>query len=119
MKEKMDKLESDQRGLNETRQNFSAVAKTVSSIFFLVLELQQLEAMYCFSLEWYLQLFEASTHVASGTHHNERVNSIIDSFLRILYQKVCLSLLERGKKNCIYMRLFKSKNIFRSRFNYT
>ena len=58
MREKSDKLEQDQRLLNESRQHFMHVAKIVSTLFFVVLDLQLVECMYYFSLDWYIWLFE-------------------------------------------------------------
>lgn len=48
------------RILNETRNFYSEVACIVAALFFVFMDLANVEHMYQFSLDWFISLFEKS-----------------------------------------------------------
>jgi hypothetical protein len=50
-------LDTHQATLNKVRQFYEAVARLVATLFFVFMDLSNIDHMYQFSLEWYVDLF--------------------------------------------------------------
>ena len=86
----------DQERFQGIRNFYQPVAKRVSSLFFVVAELANIEPMYQYSLDWYINLYHEAIRT-SAMGKDRRCLNIIEKFTIILYENVCRSLLEKDK----------------------
>src|SRR3990167_7515819 len=74
------------------------VGYQISHLFFCVMDLANVEPMYQFSLEWFIDLYEKSVKADPKSKDIPvRVKDIIALFTETLFIKVCRSLFERDK----------------------
>jgi len=96
IEKQLEAQQRDQERFAGIRSFYQSVAKRVSALFFVVAELANIEPMYQYSLDWYINLyFEAIRNSAMGKE--KRCQNIIEKFTIILYENVCRSLLEKDK----------------------
>ena len=96
IEKQLEAQQRDQERFAGIRSFYQSVAKRVSALFFVVAELANIEPMYQYSLDWYINLyFEAIRNSALGKE--KRCQNIIEKFTIILYENVCRSLLEKDK----------------------
>ncbi len=90
-------LDTHQATLNKVRQFYEAVARLVATLFFVFMDLSNIDHMYQFSLEWYVDLFQRAIKRASNKVPERRCQSINDTFMQILYNNACRTLKEEDK----------------------
>lgn len=96
IEEKLKAQELNREHFNHIKNFYKEAARRVSNLYFVVMELANLEPMYQFSLESYVALFEKSID-KTPPGKEFRVKNINISFTSILYDHVVRSLLEKDK----------------------
>ncbi|EGR32288.1 hypothetical protein IMG5_089580 [Ichthyophthirius multifiliis] len=75
---------------------YKDVAKRVSNMYFVVLDLALIETTYQWSLEFYINIFlKAIQSLVPGK--NQRCLNIINQFQILMYESICTSLFEKDK----------------------
>ena len=100
IEEKLAKLKIDRDHFNITRNSYKDAAKRVSNLYFVLMDLANIEPMYQFSLESYIHLFEkgiAKTQSIAPKEKDLRVKTMNIVFTSLLYDYVVRSLLEKDK----------------------
>lgn len=97
IEEKLQTQAINREHFEHIRNFYIDAAKRVSNLYFVVMELANLEPMYQFSLESYIQLFERNFEKNPSSGKENRVKNIYESFTAILYDQVVRSLLEKDK----------------------
>ncbi|OMJ85003.1 hypothetical protein SteCoe_13780 [Stentor coeruleus] len=96
--EQLEKQETIQKSINETRKIYKSVAHRVAQLFFVVADMSMVEFMYQYSLEWYVRLYTLSIAEADkSSNPTDRTRNITNTFTNNLYQNVCRSLFEKDK----------------------
>ena len=72
------------------------MSKRVSNLYFITLDLANIEPTYQWSLEFYINLFQRSIEKSIPGKEN-RCKNIIDKFQINFYESLCRSLLEKDK----------------------
>lgn len=83
--------------IENTRSKFKTVAKRVADLYFCIADLSNVESMYQFSLDWYLDLYKKSLQAEQGAETVDKLEFYKNKFTHILFNAVCKSLFERDK----------------------
>lgn len=82
------------------REQYSPVANRVARLFFVLIQIMQVDPMYQYSLKFFKTIYSRALdngdHIPSGKR-NERKNFFIKEFTRLLYENICRSLFESHK----------------------
>ena len=97
IEDRLQKAELDRENFNKIRNIYKENAKRVSNLFFILLDLANIEFMYQFSLDFHINLFEKAINSASNIKKNERISAINEIFTSHFYDNVSRSLLDRHK----------------------
>lgn len=89
-------IEMMKKKLLNTRNFYKKAANRASNLFFCVTDLGNIEPMYQFSLDWFIQLYQTAIDQEPKTKET-RVADVIRIFTGILFQRVCPSLFEKDK----------------------
>lgn len=89
-------IETMKKKLQNTRNFYKKAANRASQLFFCVNDLGILEPMYQFSLDWFIELYQAAINEEPKVKET-RVNDIINIFTRLLFNRVAPSLFEKDK----------------------
>ena len=96
--------ETTEKKIDEARQVYRPVAQRGSTLFFLVVDLANIDPMYQFSLGWYVALFETSIAKSKFSDNvQERIESLREHFLYAVYINVCRSVFEKDKLLLAFM----------------
>jgi dynein heavy chain len=82
------------------RKTFETVARRVSRLFFVLIQIMNVNPMYQYSLKSFKDLFLVALKGADGIEKNkknERKIFFVREFTRLLYDNICRSLFERDK----------------------
>ena len=98
VKEKNRGIEAAQERLEEARRLFHKVGLYAAMLFFCTQDLNALDPMYVFSLDWFVGLFVASIKRAPASHDvPRRLAAISAELLWTVFENVCMGLFARDK----------------------
>lgn len=83
--------------IDEAREMFRPCGKTASVLFFVLSDLNKIDPMYQFSLEWYRALFTKSIKKSRDNPFQDRIKNILRAHTIAVYSSACRSLFERHK----------------------
>lgn len=90
--------EVTEKEIDITRESFRQVAYRASLLFFCIVDLNIIDPMYQYSLQWFQRLFAASVKDSAPSEDvTERISNLNEYQTLALYQNVCRSLFERHK----------------------
>ena len=98
IEEKQRVAEVTERKIEETRASYKPVADAASVLFFCTADMGNIDPMYQYSLEWFVNIFLGSMRDSAPSEAvEERVVSIVDYFKLSLFRNVSRSLFSRHK----------------------
>lgn len=90
--------EITEKEIDITRESFRRVAYRASILFFCINDLNIIDPMYQYSLQWFQRLFAGSVRESTPSDNvSERIQNLNEYQTLSLYQNVCRSLFERHK----------------------
>jgi dynein heavy chain len=94
----MEEAAVTEKEIDEVRKSYKDYAYRASLLFFCVSEMQVIDPMYQFSLQWFQQLAMLGIDNApSGETPDARLQNLISYFTYSIYQSVCRGLFEKHK----------------------
>jgi len=86
--------------INNIRKHFEPVGKRVSRLFFVLVQIMNVNSMYQYSLRFFKDIFiqamKNGDHIEK-TKKNERRNFFMKEFVTLLYEQICRSLFAADK----------------------
>lgn len=95
IEERIEAQERVSHEIADIRRQYEGVASRSSALFFAVQDMAVVEAMYQYSLEWFVGIFERAVEKAPKGRGNKRMTSLNEEFLKQLHANVCRSLFQK------------------------
>jgi dynein heavy chain len=87
-----------EKNIEETRNVYRGVATRGSVLFFVIKDLEMVDNMYQYSLQYIAKLFNISVENAkSSTKQEERLRNLIDTITKTIFTNICRGLFEQHK----------------------
>jgi dynein heavy chain len=83
--------------IDETRETYRICGRVASILFFVLNDLNKIDPMYQFSLDWYKELFQTSIEESRSNNYGDRIKNIIKTHQLKVYKQACRSLFEKHK----------------------
>ena len=83
--------------IDEAREAFRPCGRQASALFFVLSDLNKIDPMYQFSLNWYKKLFNDSIISSRDNPFQDRIHNIMKEHTLSVYKNACMSLFERHK----------------------
>ncbi|XP_067124238.1 dynein axonemal heavy chain 1-like [Centruroides vittatus] len=98
IKEKINTILSTEKDIDSTRNQYMPVVLRAKVLFFGILDLERLNPMYHYSLEWFIEMFLSSiANTEYSEYIDQRCVRINNHFTYNLFINVCCSLFEKDK----------------------
>lgn len=97
VKSDLEAAEQTMKRIDETRETYRICGRVASILFFVLNDLNKINPMYQFSLEWYKELFQKSIDDSREHGYGDRIKNIIKTHQLAVYRSACRSLFEKHK----------------------